>query len=170
MDWGSNRLVCVVRFDPIATCGILGFPAVYWPNTVTGCLKGKHYANPTVKLFIIINCLRIFGQELANARTGFSRRLVDSMNFDWDAKKARKNLRDHRVSFSDAVSVFRDPLSVTVPDPDHSLDENRCIIVGRSKSGQLLMVAHADRHDSVRIISARTLTPSERRQYEEGIS
>lgn len=92
------------------------------------------------------------------------------MNFDWDANKARKNLRDHRVSFSDAASVFRDPLSVTIPDPDHSLDENRCIIVGRSESGRLLMVAHADRHDSVRIISARTLTQSERRQYEEGIS
>ena len=92
------------------------------------------------------------------------------MIFDWDANKAEKNLRDHRVSFSDAVSVFRDPLSVTAPDPDHSLDENRYIIIGRYESDRLLMVAHTDRRNRVRIISARTLTPSERRQYEEGIS
>lgn len=90
------------------------------------------------------------------------------MIFEWDAEKAEKNWRNHRVSFSDAVSVFRDPLSVTVPDPDHSLDENRYIIIGQSESGRLLMVAHTDRRNRVRIISARALTPRERIQYEEG--
>ena len=92
------------------------------------------------------------------------------MTFDWDPGKAEKNWRDHRVSFSEAVSVFLDPLSVTDHDPDHSLDENRYIIVGRSENDRLLMVAHVDRNHAVRIISARALTPRERRQYEEGTS
>ena len=92
------------------------------------------------------------------------------MIFDWDPNKAEKNWLDHRVSFSEAVSVFRDPLSVTVPDPDHSLGENRYIIVGRSENDRPLIVAHADSSSVVRIISARALTPRERRQYEEGTS
>ena len=91
------------------------------------------------------------------------------MKFDWDREKAERNWRDHRTSFSEAASVFRDPLSVTDLDPDHSLDENRYIIVGRSGNDRLLMVAHADRGGVIRIISARTLTPRERRQYEEGM-
>lgn len=92
------------------------------------------------------------------------------MNFDWNANKATKNWQDHQVSFQEAVSVFGDPLSVTAPDPDHSLVENRYIIVGRSENDRLLMVAHTDRTDGIRIISARELTRRERRQYEEGTS
>ena len=92
------------------------------------------------------------------------------MNFDWDANKATENWRDHQVSFQEAVSVFGDPLSVTAPDPDHSLVENRYIIVGRSENDRLLMVAHTDRTDGIRIISARELTRRERRQFEEGTS
>ena len=92
------------------------------------------------------------------------------MDFDWDDNKATKNWRDHRVSFQEAVTVFGDPLSQTAPDPDHSLTENRYIIVGRSQYGRLLMVAHTERIDGIRIISARELTGTERRQYEEGTS
>ncbi|MYF50598.1 MAG: BrnT family toxin [Gammaproteobacteria bacterium] len=90
------------------------------------------------------------------------------MKFEWDPDKAKRNWRDHRTSFSEAASVFPDPLSITDVDPDHSLDENRYIIVGRSENDRLLMVAHAHRGDTIRIISARTLTPRERKQYEEG--
>ena len=92
------------------------------------------------------------------------------MNFVWDASKATNNWQDHRVSFQEAVTVFGDPLSLTAPDPDHSLMENRYIIVGRSQNGRLLMVAHTERTDAIRIISARELTRGERRQYEEGTS
>jgi uncharacterized protein len=54
------------------------------------------------------------------------------MEFDWDPNKAASNLRRHNVSFSEAATVFSDPLSTTVPDPDHALDEDRAITVGLS--------------------------------------
>ena len=90
------------------------------------------------------------------------------MEFDWDPNKAASNLRRHNVSFGEAATVFSDPLSTTVPDPDHSLDEDRFITVGLSHRGRLLMVAHTERGDRIRIISARELTRTERAQYEEG--
>ena len=90
------------------------------------------------------------------------------MEFDWDPRKAASNLRRHNVSFGEAATVFSDPLSTTVPDPDHSLNEDRSITVGLSHRGRLLMVAHAERGDRIRIISARELTRAERAQYEEG--
>lgn len=73
----------------------------------------------------------------------------------------------HRVTFEDAATVFRDDLSITVPDPDHSTAEDRFITVGLSSQKKLLMVAHVERGDRIRIISARELTPREKRQYEE---
>ena len=90
------------------------------------------------------------------------------MEFDWDPNKAASNLRRHNVSFGEAATVFSDPLSTTVPDPDHSLNEDRSITVGLSHRGRLLMVAHTERRDRIRIISARELTRAERAQYEEG--
>jgi len=89
------------------------------------------------------------------------------MEFEWAPGKAAENLRKHRVSFQEAASVFGDSLGATVLDPDHSAGENRFITIGLSKRGRLLMVAHAERRERVRIISARTLTRSERRAYEE---
>ncbi len=89
------------------------------------------------------------------------------MVFEWDPTKADENLRKHKVSFNEATSVFGDFLGTTVSDPDHSLDEHRYITVGLSNRGRLLMVAHAERHERIRIISARKLTPNERRAYEE---
>jgi uncharacterized DUF497 family protein len=89
------------------------------------------------------------------------------IGFEWDPNKAARNLRKHGVTFEEAATVFRDDLSVTVPDPDHSIGEERLITVGVSSQNRLLIVAHADRGDRIRIISARELTPRERRQYEE---
>jgi uncharacterized protein len=90
------------------------------------------------------------------------------LRFVWDAAKAAENLAKHGVSFEEASTVFRDPLSQTGRDPDHSLDEERFIVFGLSTSGRLLVVAHVERNDTIRIISARAATASERTIYEEG--
>ena len=90
------------------------------------------------------------------------------MRFEWNENKATTNLTKHGISFEEAVTVFGDPLSDTVPDPDHSLEERRFIIIGSSESGKILLVAHTDDGEAVRIISAREATYGERRFYEEG--
>ena len=89
------------------------------------------------------------------------------MRFVWDEKKAASNLGKHRISFEEAATVFDDPLSDTFPDPDHSQHEHRFIIRGSSESGKILVVAHTDDGDLVRIISAREATHGERKSYEE---
>ena len=90
------------------------------------------------------------------------------MRFEWDAIKAASNLAKHGVSFEEAATVFRDPLSATSEDPDHSLGEERLVSFGVSVSGRLLVVAHTDRRDTIRIISARPASAGERKIYEEG--
>jgi uncharacterized DUF497 family protein len=90
------------------------------------------------------------------------------MYFEWDPVKARKNLRKHGVTFEEASSVFYDSLAVTGADPDHSEGEERMITFGMSSSGRFLVVAHTERGDSIRVISARVATQHERRIYEEG--
>lgn len=90
------------------------------------------------------------------------------MKFEWDPSKAAENVAKHGVSFEEAATVFRDTLSVTGLDPDHSINEERLVIFGVSTSGRLLVVAHTERGDTIRIISARTTTPTERKIYEEG--
>jgi uncharacterized protein len=87
--------------------------------------------------------------------------------FEWDPAKARRNRRSHRVSFEEAASVFGDPLTLTYPDPDHSVSEQRFITVGTSSANRVLIVAHTDRNENIRIISARKATPLERKRYEE---
>ncbi|MFN0044028.1 MAG: BrnT family toxin [Alphaproteobacteria bacterium] len=89
------------------------------------------------------------------------------MEFEWDTVKARKNLAKHGVSFDEAKSVFYDPLAASFPDPDHSWDETRNVIFGISSRNRFLLVSFADRIEKCRIISARTLTKSERRTFEE---
>jgi len=89
------------------------------------------------------------------------------MEFEWDPKKARKNLRKHKVPFPEVATIFGDPLAVTVPDPDHSSEEHRHITIGTSNRLRLPIVSHVDRGGRVRIISARKLTRSERQAYEE---
>jgi uncharacterized DUF497 family protein len=91
------------------------------------------------------------------------------IEFEWDPSKAAVNLRKHRVAFPEAASVLRDPLSITIFDPDHSGDEDRCITIGASDRGRALMVAHTDRGGRIRIVSARPLTRTEREAYEHEI-
>lgn len=89
------------------------------------------------------------------------------MHFEWDAVKAAKNFRKHRISFKEASTVFYDRLAVTGADPDHSEGEERLITFGLSSTGQLLVVSHTERGKAVRIISARRATLRERQIYEE---
>jgi hypothetical protein len=90
------------------------------------------------------------------------------MEFEWDLDKAKLNLEKHGVSFQEASTVFNDPLSMTFPDPDHAIGENRYVIIGTSSLEQLLVIAHTDRGKKIRLISARKATRQERRFYEEG--
>ena len=90
------------------------------------------------------------------------------MQFEWDSDKADANLRNHGVSFLEAMTVFQDPLAMTYDDPDHSFEEDRYITMGTSLAGRLLFISHTDREDRIRIISARKATRSERRSYEDG--
>ena len=90
------------------------------------------------------------------------------LRFEWDDRKARTNVTTHGVSFREAGSVLGDPQSVTVPDPLHSEREDRLITIGESLRGRLLVVAHTERGDVIRIITARRASRRERKQYEEG--
>ena len=90
-----------------------------------------------------------------------------ALRFVWDPQKAVANERRHGVAFQEATTVFDDPLSVTIPDPDHSDDEQRFLLLGLSTRGRLLVVAHVERGDSIRLISARRADRRERRTYEE---
>ena len=89
------------------------------------------------------------------------------MRFAWNERKAASNLLKHGIAFEEAATVFGDPLSDTFPDDDHSLEEQRFIIIGASESGKILVVAHTDDGELLRIISAREATPGERKSYEE---
>lgn len=89
------------------------------------------------------------------------------MHFEWNPAKAKKNLEKHGVSFEEASSVFYDPLAVSGADPDHSESEERIVTFGMSSQGRLLVVAHAERGEAIRIISARVATKHERHIYEE---
>ena len=90
-----------------------------------------------------------------------------SMTFEWDAEKAAANAQKHGVRFEEAATAFADPLSITIPDPEHSVREERYILIGRSLVSRLLVVVHLERGVSVRLISARLATRRERRDYEE---
>lgn len=88
--------------------------------------------------------------------------------YEWNAAKAAANLRKHGVSFEEASTVFGDPLSINLPDPSHSVAEDRFLVLGLSIQHRLLVVAYAERGDRTRIISARPATRRERHDYEEG--
>lgn len=93
-----------------------------------------------------------------------------SIKFDWDPGKARRNLRKHRIDFNEASTVFADTLSITIPDPDHSQDEERWVTMGLSNRQRLLVVVYTEDEETIRLISARTADRLERRKYEEGDS
>jgi hypothetical protein len=88
------------------------------------------------------------------------------LKFEWDEDKGKLNQKKHGVSFEEAASIFNDPLSINFDDPEHSLEENRYIIIGLSNQGRYLFVSHTERDDKIRLISARLVTPKERRYYE----
>jgi uncharacterized protein len=89
------------------------------------------------------------------------------MIFEWDPKKATRNLRRRGISFEEAATTFDDPLYIMFVDEEHSLTEERYITIGFSNQGRLLMVAHTYRDDRIRIISSRKAEPNERRFYEQ---
>ena len=143
-------------------CFTLGF---VWPAWV-----GNHWDTVSCPLaakwdtYIAVDSPAIPGHN--QFRTGGHGCTV-GIDFEWDPNKAAQNRRKHGVTFEEAATVFRDDLSITVPDPDYSIEEERFITVGLSSQNRLLMIAHMERGDCIRIMSARELTPRERRQYEE---
>ena len=90
------------------------------------------------------------------------------MKFEWDPDKALVNLRKHRVSFDEAITVFGDPLALSFNDPDHSDQERRFLTFGESARKRLLVVSHTFRQGRTRIISARRADRGERRIYKNG--
>jgi len=92
---------------------------------------------------------------------------IRDMRFEWDEHKADKNVKKHNVSFDEAKTVFDDPLYVDFYDPDHSEAEERYLTIGLSNKKRLLIVSYVERSNSIRIISARTVTRTEREIYEE---
>jgi hypothetical protein len=87
--------------------------------------------------------------------------------FEWDGDKAASNARKHGVTFDEASTVFGDPLALLIRDPDHSLLEERHLLLGTSNRRRLLVVAFAERPPRTRLISARRATRGERKRYEE---
>ena len=91
--------------------------------------------------------------------------------FDWDENKSRKNSKKHKVSFHEARTVFESPfLPLTENDDSHSQDEQRYKTTGYSNKNRLLIVSHADRGNTIRIISARKATKPEKELYDENFS
>jgi len=90
------------------------------------------------------------------------------VEFEWDPDKERSNIERHGVDFTEAATVFGDPLELTIPDPDHSVREFRFLSTGHSALNRILVVSYTEREDRIRMISARTASPKERRQYEAG--
>ena len=92
---------------------------------------------------------------------------MGDLQFTWDPAKAAANLRKHGVAFEDASTVFRNPLAKVLPDPTHSEQEQRSLILGHSAGGRLLLVVFTETEERIRIISARDASARERREYEE---
>lgn len=91
-----------------------------------------------------------------------------ALSFEWDEVKSLRNLEKHGVSFEEAKTVFNDPFSLTVSDPDHSDDEDRYLDIGISSKGRVLVVWYTERKDNIRIIGCRVANPTEREKYEKG--
>jgi len=92
-----------------------------------------------------------------------------SLEFEWDARKAKANRADHGIGFEEALTVFRDPLARIFEDEEHSQDEPREIMIGHSMKQRLILVCFTVRGTRIRIISARKATRLERKDYEEHV-
>ena len=91
------------------------------------------------------------------------------MRFEWNDWKDAQNLKNHGIAFSESIEGFDDPLALVRADPEHSRDEHRFIIIGRSKKARVLLTVFTERNVEIRIISSRRATRREVRDYEEGI-
>ena len=89
------------------------------------------------------------------------------ITFEWDEEKAKRNFKKHGVNFEEAKMVFNDPVSITIPDPLHSDNEQRFIDIGNTPKGRVLVVAYTERGSNIRIISCRKAVKREKREYEE---
>jgi len=88
------------------------------------------------------------------------------VEFEWDPEKAAANVKKHGVQFAEAMTIFGDPLELTIADPDHSEGEPRFLSLGLSAGGRLLVVAYTERAGRTRIINAREASGQERKRYE----
>ena len=88
------------------------------------------------------------------------------MEFEWDPEKAKANAKKHGVEFGEAMTVFGDPLELTIADPDHSEDEQRFLSIGTTTADRLVVVAYTERAGRTRIINAREASAQERKHYE----
>lgn len=87
--------------------------------------------------------------------------------FEWDDQKAASNLKKHSVTFDEALSVFADEMALTFADTDHFESEERSRTYGLSNKGRVLVLVHTERHNNVRIISARKATRYEKSIYDK---
>jgi uncharacterized DUF497 family protein len=106
-------------------------------------------------------------EMLAEGRRFTARCILGTVEYEWDPDKDRINREKHGVSFAEASKVFSDPLHVTVLDERHSIEEHRFRTIGYTHRNRLIVVAHTDREERIRIITAREATPRERRHYEQ---
>ena len=90
-----------------------------------------------------------------------------ALTFEWDENKALENYRKHGIDFEEAKTVFNDPSATTIYDPDHSINEDRFIDLGRSSKGRILVVVYTERNETIRLISSRMATKRECWHYEE---
>ena len=90
-----------------------------------------------------------------------------ALTFEWDENKALENYRKHGVSFEEAKTVFNDFFAITIYDPNHSINEDRFIDLGRSSRGRILVVVYTERNETIRLISSRMATRRECWHYEE---
>ena len=94
--------------------------------------------------------------------------MKNKLRFEWDVHKSLSNIDKHGISFEEAVQIFGDYSSITIPDPDHSQNEDREITIGQTSKYRIVVVSHTDRFGVIRIISARKATKSEITFYNEG--
>ena len=90
--------------------------------------------------------------------------IIKTVSFEWDAAKARANLRKHGIDFADAATALEDQSALTMQDA-LSGEEERWITLGMDALGRVLAVVYTFRDDKIRLISARRATPRERYQY-----
>ena len=92
---------------------------------------------------------------------------MSDLQFEWARDKAADNARKHDVTFEEAETVFTDEFGILLDDPDHSIDEDRFVLLGLSARLRTLVVVHCYRKpdDVVRLVSARKATSKERDIY-----